>query len=138
VFATPRSWSDTNDYSWNSFVRTLATDPAVQDLGDFELVKRRLDPEQAAGDLGFETKQTEPGTDPDAVEMRVGFIRPGGPAATTELAIGDVIETVDGKAVGGADSMRYYQLTRVPAGTQLVLGINEGKTVTITVGPPIE
>jgi hypothetical protein len=137
VVVAPRSWGNSGDYEMAFFSREIATEPAVQDSGDLELIQRRLDPEQAAGDIGFELKQQEPGTEPGDVVLRVGLIRLGGPAAATELAVGDVIETVDGKSVMGVDSSRYRSLTRVAAGTVIELGLAEGKTITITAAAPI-
>jgi hypothetical protein len=137
ILATPRNWGGTGDYEWAFFARTIADTPAVQDLGDLELVARRLDPEQKAGDLGFAVRDHEPDIEIEDITMIVGLIRPGGPAAATELAVGDVIETIDGKSVLGGDSGRYQHLTRVQAGTTIELGIAGGKTITITAGPPL-
>ncbi|MFV8749576.1 carboxypeptidase regulatory-like domain-containing protein [Nannocystaceae bacterium ST9] len=138
ITVSPRNFGETVQYDWSSFPREIATAPAEQDIGDLELVARRLTPEQVAGDLGFELQQSEMDVEPEDRQVRVGLIRPGGPAAGSELAVGDVIERVDGKSVEGANSSRFRGLTRVPAGTVLEIGIKDGKTVTITVGPPIE
>jgi hypothetical protein len=134
----PRNVSSSTRYGWTSFARELASEPSVQDLGDVELVASRVTPDQAAGTLGFELAQNELGTAPEQMRMRVGLIRPGGPAAATALAVGDEIEQVDGKSVSGVDSMRFYTLTQVPPGTTIVLTIAGGKQVSITAGPPLE
>lgn len=138
IMVMPRAWSSTADYGWNSFPTTIASDPAIQELGDLEVIARRTAPDQAAGELGFELKQVEPGTEPEAVRLTIGFIRPGGPASATELAVGDVIERVDGKSVLGVESRRYGLLSAVPAGTTLELELAGGKRVSITAGPAIE
>ncbi len=134
----PRNYSSTSRYTWTSFARVLPSEPSEQDLGDVELVASRVTPDQAAGTLGFELAQNELGTEPEQVRMRVGLIRPGGPAAATALALGDEIEQVDGKSVSGVDSARFYTLTQVPPGTSIELTIAGGKKVSITAGPPLE
>lgn len=138
IAITPRSFSTTSRYGWANLSRVLPSEPSVQDIGDIELVALRVSPEQAAGDIGFVTAQTELGTEPEQTRLRVGVIRPGGPASGTTLAPGDEIEKIDGKSVVGVDSSRFYVLTQVPPGTTIELTIAGGKTVSITAGPPLE
>ena len=89
------------------------------------------------GDLGFTLKDRDPAAEPEDLEMEVAFVRPDGPAAGSGLAVGDVIETVDGHSVLGSDSLRFATLTRGPAGTKLSLGIRGGKSVELVLGPPL-
>jgi protocatechuate 3,4-dioxygenase beta subunit len=138
ILVLPRGFGGgTSDYGWGSFSRSIAEQPAVQDIGDLEMIAKRLEPEQAAGDLGFELKQQAPDVEREDIVHVVGLIRPGGPASATALAVGDEIETVDGKSVTGNDNSRYFMLTQVPAGTVIELGLAGGKSVTITAAPPI-
>ncbi len=138
IVVSSRTGSRTSPYTGNSFVRTIPMDPSSQDLGDLELIASRLEPDQAAGDIGFNLQQGEPGTAYEAIRLTVGLIHPGGPASTTTLAVGDVIETVDGKSVLGIDSGRFRSLCKVAPGTTLSLGLADSKSVDIVVGSPRE
>ncbi|MFV8749575.1 carboxypeptidase regulatory-like domain-containing protein [Nannocystaceae bacterium ST9] len=130
-----QSRTESNQYVLSTIYLTIPSSPAIQDIGDIALVRARLGPDEPAGELGFVIETIEPGEPEDAV-IEVGRILPGGPASSTTLAVGDVIERVDGKSVSGLDSWRFQALTRVPAGTLLELGLAEGREVTIRVGPP--
>ena len=68
--------------------------------------------------------------------VTVAFIRPGGPAAATELAVGDVVTAVDGHDVTGENRHRWFTLTRVPQGTKITLDLENGKSVDIVTGKP--
>lgn len=134
----PRTFNETSGYSWTMLNRTLEPEPKVQDFGDIPLIRDRLEPGQAAGDLGFELQQTDPNLEAEELRLTVGLIRPGGPAEASGLAVGDVIEAVDGTGVLGLDATLYWKLTRVPEGTVIELTIAGGKSVKITAGPPRE
>ena len=123
-------------YNFGSFPRTLAAEPAVQDLGDLELIARRLGPEQAPGDLGFTVADYDTTAEPQDLEMVVALVRPGGPAEGSGLEVGDVFETVDGIAVTGERASHWFGLIRVPEGRTLKFEVRGGKTVEITAGPP--
>ncbi len=138
VSVTPRNLGGSNEYDFLTMTMTIAPEPSEQDLGDLAMVKRRLEPREAAGDIGFELAPRDPAASPEQEQLVVGLIRPGGPADGVGLAIGDVIETVDGKPVSGATRSRFSALTRVPPGTVLELGLAKRSKVSITVGPPIE
>jgi protocatechuate 3,4-dioxygenase beta subunit len=128
-----------SDYGWNWITRRLPAEPRVQDLGDIVIYKDRVDRGQEAGDLGFKTKELEPGTEPEDRRHVVAFVRPGGPA-DGQLAVGQEIVTVDGQPVTGIDSYRYGKLTRVLPGTKVALGLQDGeqvREVTLTAGPPV-
>jgi hypothetical protein len=138
IIAMPRTMTESSGYQWTFIHRTLPGEPTEQDLGDLVLVASRLKGDQKAGDLGFERKHAEPGGKTEDIEQVVGLVRPGGPAELGGLAVGDVIETVDGTAVSGNGSDYWWQLVSVPPGTTLELGLRGGKVVTITAGPPID
>jgi hypothetical protein len=137
IIAIPRTGTETGDYAWTFLHRTLLGEPIDQDLGELALVANRLEGDEEAGDLGFERKRAEPSTDDEAIQHVVGLVRPGGPAEAGGLAIGDVIETIDGTSVSGTDSDYWNPLVSVPPGTTLELGLQGGKVVTITAGPAI-
>lgn len=121
-------------YTGGNIARTIEPEPLEQDLGDIELVRARMGPGERGGDLGFTLESRKPGVDPGESKQIVAFIRPGGPATATELAVGDVIERVDGHEVGGEYVSRWYALTQVAPGTKLSLGVAGGKTVELVVG----
>lgn len=129
-----------NDYGFTWIVRRVGSEPSVQDIGSIALVKKRLDRGEEAGDLGFKTKDSEPGTEPEDVRQVVAFVRPGGPAAAAGLKVGDEIATVDGQEVTGEEAYRYGKLTSVPPGTKVSLGVrgeDEVRTVSVVAGPPM-
>ncbi|KIG17356.1 hypothetical protein DB30_03413 [Enhygromyxa salina] len=114
----------------------LPAGPAVQELGDIELISKRLDPEQTVGDLGYTVARWDPAKDLSDWEPVVATVRPGGPADTAGLAVGDVIEAVDGHAVLGDNFSRYRTLTSVPEGATLALTLERGEIVKVVAGPP--
>lgn len=116
---------------------TLAADPRVQDIGELEVVATRLEPNQKPGDLGYELHSWDPSKKPEDFEATVALVRPGGPAQGSGLAAGDVIETVQGHEVLGARGFRYNQLTKLPEGSKLELGLRGDKRVTLVLGPPL-
>jgi protocatechuate 3,4-dioxygenase beta subunit len=133
VVISPYLSADKSDYTRLRLHRTIVSG---QDLGDIRLFARRVRDDQSAGDLGYDLRDNPPGTAPNERRLEVALVRPGGPAAAAGLAIGDVIESVDGRSVAGAESDYYWGLTRAPAGTVLVLALAGGKTVSLTIGPP--
>jgi len=50
--------------------------------------------------------------------------------------VGDVITSIDGVDVTGANASRATTLMRAPAGTRLALGLLRGATVTVTLASP--
>lgn len=129
-----------NDYGWSWIPRRLAAEPRTQDLGDIELYKDQVERGKEEGDLGFKTKEPEPDSEPEARRHVIAFIRPGGPADTAGLKVGQEIVAVGGEEVTGIDAYRYDKLTRVPPGAAVKLGVLEGDTlraVTVTAGPPV-
>jgi protocatechuate 3,4-dioxygenase beta subunit len=123
------------DMLWHSL--NLPPEPLEQDIGDIEIVARRLESNQEAGDTGFRLRDWDPSVEAEDRMAKVAFVRPGGPAAAVGLEPGDVIETVDGHDVLGPNFSRYGGLIQAPPGTTLELGIRGGKQVSLTLGPPI-
>jgi protocatechuate 3,4-dioxygenase beta subunit len=117
---------------------TLASEPLVQDIGDLEVVPKRLDATQKGGDLGYTLHEWDLSAEPSEFKATVASVRPGGPADGSGLAVGDVIEKVDGHDVTGNNTSRYYPLTRVAEGTKITLGLSGDKTVEIIAGPPLQ
>jgi C-terminal processing protease CtpA/Prc len=134
----PPSFAD-DDYGWTWVSRRIPTKPAEQDLGDIELVEQRVKRGEESGDLGFKTKEDEPGTEPEDRRWIVAFVHPGGPADEAGVAVGDEIVGVDGQEVRGLDAYRYGKLTRVLPGTKVKLVLLDGdemRPVELTAGPP--
>jgi len=127
-----------SDYGWTWVSRRLPVEPRTQNLGTIELVARRVKPGEEDGDLGFKVKEQEPDTEPEDVRQVVAFVRPGGPAATAGLKVGDAIVAIDGQPVTGQDAYRYRTLSAVVAGTTVSLKVegDEDRTVTVVAGPP--
>lgn len=128
-----------SEYGRTGVSRRVAAEPRVQDLGTMELVKERVGPGETRGDLGYEVKQTEPGTEPEDARRVVAVVRPGGPAEAAGLAVGDEIVSVEGQDVRGVEGYRYEKLVRVPTGTTVSLGVvrdGEPHTVKVVAGPP--
>ena len=61
--------------------------------------------------------------------------RPAGPAANTELAVGDVITSIDGVDAGVLASETVCALFEPPPGTVLQLAVARGATVTVVAAP---
>jgi protocatechuate 3,4-dioxygenase beta subunit len=137
VLAMARGFAD-DDYDMAWQTRTLAPEPAVQELAPIALVKRRLEREEKAGDLGFKVKQPEPDEEPEDRRQVVVFIRPGGSAEAAGLTVGDEIITIDGHDVTGIESARYRSLTSVPEGTKLAMGLREGGNLVLVAGPSLD
>jgi C-terminal processing protease CtpA/Prc len=93
-------------------------------------------PHDPAGKLGVNFAQAPPDTPPDHRKLEVSWIDPAGPAANTELEVGDVITSVDGVDVTGANAPQAGTLMRAPPGTKLALGLARGATVTVVLAPP--
>lgn len=138
VMLFPRDFTSDTGYSVTGRELVVRSEPAVQDIGEIELLPRRTKADEKAGDLGYKLAQPSPELEPEDRYFEVAVIRPGGPAENTGLAIGDRIVEVDGRSVAGLDWHRYEPLTRAPPGTSIVLGIEGGKKVTIVLGQPVQ
>jgi hypothetical protein len=135
LFIHPEGGTMGSDYEalWTS--HRVAERPATQDLGDIGLIAKRLHGHDAPGDLGFELSELAPGVAAGDRRATVAVVRLGSPAAAAGLAVGDVIEGVDGKSVRGRDLGRFDPLTSVPAGTELTLTLADGRTLSLVAAP---
>jgi hypothetical protein len=106
------------------------------DLGDITVLKRRLKPGDTDGELGVRWVQQPVGTPPEQQRFEISWIDPNGAAAKTELKVGDVVTTVDGIDVAGANHARGYTLMRAAPPTKLVLGLSRGVAVTVVLTAP--
>jgi hypothetical protein len=112
--------------------RTIpATATGTFDLGELAVVKPRLKPGERAGRLGV---RVDRGDTEDKVE--VAWIDPAGPAAKTELRVGDRVVSVDGVDVSGDHAGRFEALVSAPPNTAVSLGLGRGATVKIVLAAP--
>lgn len=138
VMLFPRGRDSDRGYGVTTRDLAVQSKPAVQDIGEIELLPSRTKAGDKPGDLGYTLVRPGPELEPEDRYFEVAVIRPGGPAENTELAVGDRIVEVDGRSVTGLDWHRYDALTHAPAGTSIVLGIEGGKQVTIVLGQPVQ
>ncbi len=97
----------------------------------------RLKRPARAGDLGFTLKQTPPDPE-DRPEVRtVAVVRPDGPAAAAGMQAGDVIVSVDGIDVTGANDYLYFTLSEVGSRQRIRLGLASGRELVIVAGAPL-
>ena len=127
---------ENSSYGWE---RRLITADAggTYDAGQIRLVERRTKPRERGGDLGFTLKDNPPDTEPENRALIVAMVRKSGPASGSGLQVGDQIVSVDGHSVRGVDSLAYSNLTSVPQGTTVALGVKRGATVKIVAGKPL-
>ena len=100
-------------------------------MGDLTIIKNRVKRGDPVGELGVKFAQQPEDTAPDQREIKVSFIDPAGPAARTELKVGDIITSIDGIDVTGASTANAWTLMRAPPGTKLLLGLARGAQVPV-------
>lgn len=122
-------------YAPLSTVRTV-TGSGTVDVGDLPVLKKRLRDGEPAGKLGIRFAEPPPTTAPDARALEISWLDPTGPAAKSELAVGDVITSVDGIDVTGGNIASYASLIRAPPGTKLSFGTKRGATVIVVLTAP--
>ncbi|MBA3818176.1 MAG: carboxypeptidase regulatory-like domain-containing protein, partial [Deltaproteobacteria bacterium] len=130
----PKDWSE-SDYMVSSTLRTIDGTGTIE-LGDLTIYKKRVKENDPVGELGFNFAEQPRDTEPEQREYKVSWIDPAGPAAKTELQVGDVITSIDGVDVAGANSSAAWALMRAPPGTKLALGLARKVTVTVTLAAP--
>jgi PDZ domain len=123
-----------SDYEVTAVRRIAGT--GTIDVGDVIAVKSRLKPGDVEGDLGVHWLKQARDTPPEQQRFEVSWLDPNGAAAQTDLKVGDVVSTVDGVDVSGANHRLGFALMRAPPATKLVLGLARGVTVTIVLSAP--
>jgi protocatechuate 3,4-dioxygenase beta subunit len=129
--------SSGKNYGWTRMRASIPTDQKTYALPAIKIAASRTEGRERGGDLGFGVAETPPESEPEDLPMKVAVIRPGGPASTTELKVGDVIVEVEGHDVTGENRYLYGSLTRVKEGDSVTLGLEGGGKVTIVAGKPI-
>jgi len=130
----PKDWSD-SAYATLGVVRTVEGTGTI-DLGDLAILAKRVKQGDPVGELGINFAEQPPDTEPDQRELKISFIDPAGPAAKTELKVGDLITSIDGQDVTGANVTTAWVLMRAPPGTKLALGLARGATVSVVLAAP--
>jgi len=134
IICSPREPSS-SDYVYIAYVHVIEGAGTI-DIGDLTLIKKRLKLGEAVGDLGFRAPGVDPGTQPENFRLEVSLIEPNGPAAGTDLKVGDIVNTIDGVDVTGSNWPRMWPLLSAPAGTKITFGLARGVTIAIVLGPP--
>jgi len=125
------------NYGWTRMRASIPTDQKTYTLPPIKVAATRTEGRERGGDLGFGLAEIPPESEAEDLPMKVAVIRPGGPASTTELKVGDVIVDVDGHDVTGENRYLYGSLTRVKEGDSVMLGLEGGGKVTIVAGKPV-
>lgn len=129
-----KEWKD-SDYAWFRIVREVSGNGPV-DLGDIGVLKKRIKDGETAGKLGLHFKQQSPELSPDQQKLEVSFIEPNGPCVGLDIKVGDVITTIDGIDVVGANMAQSWVLINAPVGTKLTLGLARGTSISVTLAAP--
>jgi hypothetical protein len=131
-------WPEDRTSSYQTMsVRTITADaPSPFDFGDLPAFKARIRRHEPVGTLGI--RFANPATEGELFrrEYKVSSIDPEGPAAKTDLKVGDVVTSIDGYDITGANANNAMVLMRAPPGTKLALGLARGLTVTVTLAAP--
>ena len=137
IMVIPQGFDFDDEYGfvWGATAEAKAGE--VTELPPIKLVKRRVERQGRGGDLGFKVKEGDAEKEWHETPIEVAFIRPGGPAAATDLKVGDIITAVDGHDVSGKNRYLYGGLTTVPQGTTLSFSLERGATIKITAAKPL-
>ncbi len=130
----PKDWRD-GEYAMLAVIRVVTPTGSTADVGSIPMVKKRVKQGDPVGELGVNWAEQPPETEIDKGEYKVSWIDPAGPAAKTDLKVGDVITSVDGIDIVGNQNTGAALLRAAP-GTKLALGLARGVTVTVTLAAP--
>jgi len=124
-----------SDFGFLRVIRQIDGATAA-DVGDVPILKKRVNHGDPVGDLGLHWANLADSTPIDELKLQVSWIDPHGPAAKTELRVGDVVTSVDGIEVTGSGFVNAWTELAAPPGTKIVLGLARGVSVTVTLAPP--
>ncbi|HWB75695.1 MAG TPA: carboxypeptidase regulatory-like domain-containing protein [Nannocystaceae bacterium] len=139
IMVMPRNFmaSEDEQYGWQNMTRNIPGDNPSVDIGQLRVAKSRTKMGDRGGDFGLTIKEGDPEAEYEDVPLEIAVIRPGSPAADSELKIGDVIVEVDGEDVTGENRYLYHTLTHVKQGEKVTFGTQGGKKVTLVAGKPV-
>ncbi len=123
------------NYGWSGILVEVSGTSAV-DVGDLGVVKVRVGASDPHGELGVTWVQYPGDTPSSQRAFEVAAIDTNGPAAGTDLRVGDVVVTVDGFDARGGNRSSAWTLMFAPPGTPLKLGLARGPTVTLVLAKP--
>ena len=129
-----KDWRD-GEYAMLAVIRVITPTGSTADVGSIPMVKKRVKQGDPVGELGVNFAEQPPETEIDKGEYKISWIDPAGPAAKTELKVGDILTSIDGVDIVGNQSIGAA-LIRAAPGTKLALGLARGVTVTITLAAP--
>jgi protocatechuate 3,4-dioxygenase beta subunit len=129
-----KDWGE-SDYGWIMVLRDI-TGSGTIDLGDLTIAKKRVKDGDPTGDLGVRWAENPRDIELDKRILKISYIDPQGPAAKTELKVGDIVISVDGVDVTGVNFANGWTLMRAPPGTKLELGLQRGVKVPIVLAAP--
>ena len=130
----PKDWRD-GDYAMLAVIRVVTPTGSTADVGSIPMVKKRVKQGDPVGELGVNFAEQPPEIELDKSEYKISWIDPAGPAAKTELKVGDVITSIDGVNIVGNQPVGNA-LMRAAPGTKLALGLARGVTVTVILAAP--
>src|SRR5262249_28527794 len=130
----PKDWSN-SDYGFARVVRTIQGSGTI-DVGDIGVLKKRVKNGDPVGETGIHFASQPNDTPAEQQAYKVSWIDPAGPAANSGLLVGDVVTSIDGVDVSGANHANGWMLLRSPPGAKLALGLARGATVTIMLAAP--
>jgi protocatechuate 3,4-dioxygenase beta subunit len=129
-----KEWKD-SDYTWFRVLKTI-TGTGTVDVGDLTVIKKRIKEGEKPGKLGLHFKESPPDQPPEQAKLEVSFVEPDGPCAKLDIKVGDVIASIDGTDVVGANTMNAWTLMNAPVGTKLAIGLVRGTSISVTLAPP--
>lgn len=123
-------------YAHFAVFRSVAAGTSAVDIGTIEVLRARVKPGDPVGELGIKFVQLGEEVPVEQRERKISWIDPTGPAARTELQVGDVITQCDGVDITGENAPLWDTLSRAAPGTKLALTTKRGPTITITLANP--
>ena len=130
----PKDWRD-SEYAMMAVIRVVTPTGSTADVGSIPMIKKRVKQGDPVGELGVNFAEQPPDTELDKGEYKISWIDPAGPAAKTDLKVGDVITSIDGIDIVGNQQLGSV-LMRAAPGTKLALGLARGATVTVILAAP--
>ncbi|NVB42603.1 carboxypeptidase regulatory-like domain-containing protein [Pseudenhygromyxa sp. WMMC2535] len=124
---------DKNPYHLSRVGFELSGEGEEQELGELELFASRAGKKGEVGELGFEIAAVAVDTEVSELRYDVSAVDERSPAAKAGLAVGDVIESVDGHELAG-HPFRFERLIAVGPWKKLTLGLADGREVVVQAG----
>lgn len=139
VMVMPRNFFGADDasYGWHNLTANIPGESNTFELPPIKVAAGKAKMGERGGDFGITFKDGEPEQEQEELPLQIAVIRPGSPAAASELKVGDIIVDVDGQDVTGANRYLYHSLVHVNEGDKVTFGVEGGKSVTLIAGKPV-